>query len=243
MSWSVLIPAYNEEARLVPTLERIVEYFRQRGEEFELLVIDDGSSDRTVAVASAFGDPVRVVELEVNRGKGAALRAGVLASTGDRLLLTDADLSTPIEELASLEPYLDSHDLVIGSRALAGSQITHRQPAYRELMGKIFNFIIRVLGVRGFRDTQCGFQVLSGDFARDLFSRLTVDRFAYDVEMIWLARRLGASVAEVGVIWAHTPESRVHPIRDSLRMLWDVSRFRFRHLGGSGRRDKPRVGE
>ncbi len=243
MSWSVLIPAYNEEDRLLPTLERIVEYFRGRGEEVELLVIDDGSRDQTVAVASAFGAPVRVLELGKNRGKGAALRAGVLASTGDRLLLTDADLSTPIEELEQLEPHLASHSLVIGSRALASSKITHRQPAYREMMGKTFNFIIRILGVRGFHDTQCGFKLLRGDFARDLFAHLTVDRFAYDVEMIWLARRFGARVAEVGVVWAHTPESRVHPVRDSLRMLWDVSRFRFRHWGGSQRREMGRVGE
>ncbi len=243
MFWSVLIPAYNEEERLVPTLERIVEYFAQRGEALELLVIDDGSSDHTVAVARAFVGPVRVIELGVNRGKGAALRAGVLASQGDRLLLTDADLSTPIEELEKLEPHLEGHPVVIGSRALASSQITHRQPAYRELMGKTFNFIIRVLGVRGFRDTQCGFKLLVGDFGRDLFSRLTVDRFAYDVEMIWLARRLGAAVKEVGVVWAHTPESRVHPIRDSLRMLWDVSRFRWRHLGSSRQRSAQGAGE
>jgi dolichyl-phosphate beta-glucosyltransferase len=238
MSLSVVIPAYNEEERLTPTLERIVAYFRERDEEIELFVIDDGSTDDTVAVAQRFGEPVQVLRLGTNRGKGAALRSGVLASTGDRLLLTDADLSTPIEELARLEPYLDEHPMVIGSRAVATSKITHSQPLYRVFMGKTFNRIIRLLGVRGIHDTQCGFKLLRGEVGRELFSYATIDRFAYDVEIIWLARRFGYSVAEIGVEWAHTPESRVHPVRDSLRMLHDVVRFRWRHLGAT-----PRVGE
>jgi dolichyl-phosphate beta-glucosyltransferase len=238
MTLSVLIPAYNEEQRLAPTLQRIVSYFDGRGEEIELLVIDDGSRDATVAVAEQFGEPVRVLRLERNRGKGAALRMGVLASTGDTLLLTDADLSTPIEEFALLEPHLARYEMVIGSRGLATSNITESQPFYRVFMGKTFNRIIRLLGVRGFRDTQCGFKLLRGEIGRELFSYTTIDRFAYDVELIWLARRFGYSVAEIGVTWAHTPESRVHPVRDSLRMLHDVVRFRWRHLGVT-----PRAGE
>jgi dolichyl-phosphate beta-glucosyltransferase len=161
---SVVIPSYNEEQRLEPGLRQALDYLARRGTSYELLVVDDGSRDRTPEIAAAFADRgVRVLRHERNRGKGAAVRTGVLASRGDRVLLSDADFSTPITELPKLERCLaDGTPLAIGSRGLAESQVRQRQPLYRETMGKIFNRLIRLLGVRGIRDTQCGFKLLRG---------------------------------------------------------------------------------
>jgi dolichyl-phosphate beta-glucosyltransferase len=227
---SVVIPAYDEAARVEPGLRRAAAYLERRGIAYELLVVDDGSRDDTARVAARAG--ARVLRHQGNRGKGAAVKTGVLASAGARVLLSDADFSTPIEELEKLEPALREADLVVGSRAVAGSVITARQPIYRELMGKTFNLLIRCLGVRGLHDTQCGFKLARGEAARALCAELTVEGFAYDVELIWLARARGLRVREVGVLWANSPDSRVHPIRSSLGMIRDVLRMRWRHRGG-----------
>jgi len=241
MHISVVIPAYNEAARLAATLDRVTGWLAERGGDanggWEVLVVDDGSSDDTAAVAGDWAERgVRVLRLPANRGKGAALRVGVAASRGDRVLLTDADLSTPIEDLERLEGHLEAAPLVLGSRAVADSRIEVRQPLHRELMGKIFNRFVRLFAVGGIADTQCGFKLLDGAVARSLFAELTIDRFAYDVELVWLARRRGHAVREVGVRWANEPHSTVHPILDSLRMLKDVTTLRWRHRGEGGRR-------
>jgi dolichyl-phosphate beta-glucosyltransferase len=205
----------------------------------EILVVDDGSSDGTsrLALQPQYRE-IRWLRLEQNRGKGAALRTGVLASTGGEVLLCDADLSTPIEEYQRLRPHLESAGVVLGSRGLADSKITRRQPAYRELMGRLFNVLVRLVAVGGIRDTQCGFKLLRGDLARSLFADMQIDRFAFDVELVWLARRRGANVKEVGVAWHDSPASSVHALRDSARMLADVLKIRWRHRGepvGPGR--------
>jgi dolichyl-phosphate beta-glucosyltransferase len=227
---SVVIPAYEEAARLGPTLDRVRAYLDGRGLTHEILVVDDGSADDTAALARRHG--AAVLRHPRNAGKGAALRSGVLASQGRRVLLTDADLSTPIEDLELLEPELAAAPVVLGSRGVAASRVTSRQPLYRELMGKSFNRVIRLLGLTAMRDTQCGFKLLDGEVARELFAALTTSRFAYDVELVWLARRRGYAVREVGVAWANSPDSRVHAVRDSARMLWDVLRLRLRPRGG-----------
>ncbi|RMH17316.1 MAG: glycosyltransferase family 2 protein [Acidobacteria bacterium] len=228
---SVVIPAYNEEKRLGASLERICAYLDGRGEPYEILVADDGSRDATPEVAARFAG-VRVLRSDVNQGKGAALKRGVLASRGRRVLLTDADLSTPIEELAKLEAAGAGAEVILGSRAAAGARILKHQPLYRELMGKTFNKLIKLAGVRGIADTQCGFKLLAGDAARRLFARLHTAGFAYDVELVWLARRHGYKVVEVGVTWIDSPDSRVHPIRHSWAMLREILRFRRYHRRG-----------
>lgn len=234
---SIVVPAFNEAMRLGPTLDRVLGYLADFPGGAEVLVVDDGSADGTAAVAARYAERgVRLVRLPANRGKGAALRAGVLASRGDEVLLCDADLSTPIEDYSRLRGVLERSPIVVGSRAVEGSRITRHQPWYRELMGKTFNLLVRTMIVSGLRDTQCGFKLLRGEVARQLFAELSVDRFAYDVELIWLARRRGLAVAEVGVTWHDSPASRVHPLRDSWSMLRDLVRMRWRHRGAGGRR-------
>ncbi len=226
---SVVIPAFNEASRLGDTLERLLPYLERRGESFEVMVVDDGSADATVEVAREYAHRgVWVLELARNRGKGAALRHGVVASSGAKVLLCDADLSTPIEELARLEPHLAHAKLVLGSRGVAGARVELHQPWHRELMGKAFNRLIRLLGFGDFRDTQCGFKLMEGEAARELFPQLTIERFAYDVELVWETRRRGWKVVEVGVEWHDSPVSRVRPLHDAPQMLRDVVRVRFR---------------
>jgi dolichyl-phosphate beta-glucosyltransferase len=239
---SVVVPAYDEERRIVPTLEELARWSRGRG-VVEVVVVDDGSRDRTAALVAGFVDErLRLVRLPENRGKGAALRAGVAATSGSTVLLTDADLSTPLDELDRLAPLLERADLVLGSRAQPDSRVDRRQPWARELAGKSFNLAIRVLGVRGFRDTQCGFKLLRGEVARRLFAEMTIDRFAYDVELVWLAQRRGYRVEEAGVRWRDEAGSRVRVVRDGLRMLADVARLRRRFAAADRAAGRSRAG-
>ncbi len=230
---SVVIPAYNEAARLGPTVERVMAYLTAAGAPWEILVADDGSRDATrdVAIAAAAGSPhVSVLSLSPNRGKGAAVRAGMLAARGDRILFSDADLATPIEELDKLGAHLDAGaDIAIASRAMPGADIRVRQHPLRELMGRTFNTMVRTLVMGGIRDTQCGFKLFTRAAAHDLFARATVDGFAFDVEILWLAKGR-FQVVEVPVVWRHIEESKVSPGVDAARMFADLVRLRWRHL-------------
>ena len=229
---SIVIPAFNEQDRLGDTLDRILLFVGNQEIHHEIIVVDDGSSDQTLQIARSFeGQGVRALGLAFNQGKGAALQRGVLESLGRRVLVTDADLSTPIEDFNTLEPHLERSPVVFGSRAVRDSRVTRRQPLYRDLMGKTFNKLIRLAGIHGINDTQCGFKLLQGEVARDLFSRLITPGFAYDVELTWVARKLGYEVLEVGVRWENSPSSRVHPLLDPPKMLWEILRFRLHHRG------------
>jgi dolichyl-phosphate beta-glucosyltransferase len=231
---SLVIPAYNEEARLGATLQRVRGWLDSRGLRAEILVVDDGSGDRTASIASAAldGTPGSVLGGEPNRGKGYAVRRGLLAARGRTVLITDADLSTPIEEYDKLADVMRRHGLhvAIGSRALHGSQ---GQNPLRQLMGKTFNRIMR--GVTGlpFQDTQCGFKLLDRAATRPIAERMVVDRFAFDVELLYLCRRAGLRVEEVPVVWRNASGSKVSLLGDPLNMLWDVARLRWRHRGGT----------
>lgn len=209
---SLVIPAYDEEARLPASLREIAAYLASRPAlSTEVLVVDDGSRDATAAraeeEAKSLGLSLRVLRLPENRGKGAAVRAGALAAAGASVLVTDADLSAPIAEWEKLAAA--DAPVAIGSRALDRRLIRVRQPLARELMGRLFNVFVRAVALPGIRDTQCGFKLFSRAAARDVFSRATVDRFAWDVEALLLARRLGHRVAEVPVVWLHKEDSRV----------------------------------
>ncbi len=229
---SVVIPAFNEAQRIAPSLETILSYLGDRGTSCEVLLADDGSTDGTAAVAEAFSERgLRVLRSPENQGKGAATRRGVLATRSRRVLLTDADLSTPITDLGRLEARLGDAAVVLGSRAAADSRVLEHQPLYRELMGKTFNKLIRLAGVWGINDTQCGFKLLDGAAARRIFAEMVTPGFAYDVELVWLARKLGFEVAEVGVTWVNSPDTRVRALTDPPRMLLEIARFRWRHRG------------
>ena len=206
---SVVIPAYNEVSRLPRTLERVKHFLS--GRPHEIVVVDDGSTDGTADAARAVGGPGLVLlRHEPNRGKGYAVRRGMLAARGARRLMSDADLSTPIEELAKLEAKLDNgYDVAIGSRALPGAQVEVRQPWYRESMGRLFNVFVRTLAVPGLRDTQCGFKLFSARAADAAFGAARLDGFSFDVESLFIARQLGYRVAEVPVVWRNDAATRV----------------------------------
>ena len=206
---SVVVPAYNERARLPPTLRKIAAFLH--GRPHEIVVVDDGSTDGTAEAAQEVGGgAVVVLRNEGNRGKGYSVRRGMLAARGERRLFSDADLSTPIEELARLERALDEgHQIAIGSRALAGARIEVRQPWYRENMGRLFNLFVRALAVPGVRDTQCGFKLFTGAAAQAVFSTARLDGFSFDVEALYIARQLGYRIAEVPVSWRNDAATRV----------------------------------
>jgi dolichyl-phosphate beta-glucosyltransferase len=231
---SVVIPCYNEQDRLPASVEAIKSYMAAHGIDFELILADDGSSDGTPdVIARAMQDAPHVhsVRLAQNRGKGRALAEGVAASMGDRVLVTDADLSTPIDELPKLEAQLDAGaGVAIGSRAVGSSHIVIHQPVYRVLMGKTFNLIVQALLLPGLWDTQCGFKLFRGDLARAVFAQLRTDGFGYDPEALYLAKRRGERIAEVGVVWRHSAPTKVAAVRHSLDMFRDVVKTRFRKL-------------
>ena len=230
---SVVIPAYNEEGRLPGTLERALAYLGQQSLSFEILAVDDGSADRTAEVVGQLArgdDRVRLLQ-EPHRGKGAAVRAGALAARGAVVLFTDADLSHPVEELTRLPDLLDGARVVIASREKDGARRLE-EPFYRHLMGRVFNLLVQVLAVPGIQDTQCGLKCFDRTAARELFGRQTIEGFGFDVEILYLARKLRFPVREVAVTWRHVPASRVDPVRDTLRMIGDVLRVRVNDLRG-----------
>jgi dolichyl-phosphate beta-glucosyltransferase len=233
---SVVIPAYNEAARLPPSLQRIIAYLDGTGVDYELLVVDDGSSDETATVAEAvlapLGERGRVLRNPGNLGKGASVRRGMLAARGARVLFSDADLSAPIEELEKLERALEAGaGVAIGSRALDRGLIEQRQPFTRDAMGRVFNFVVQVCAVRGIRDTQCGFKLFAGDIVGPIFARTRIDRFGFDVEVLALAQRLGIPVAEVPVRWRNCEGSRV-TLGQGARAFLDPLRVRIGLLCG-----------
>jgi dolichyl-phosphate beta-glucosyltransferase len=208
---SVVIPAYNEAARLPRTLRHLDAYLRETHPDHEILVVDDGSTDGTAEVARGAGLPaLSVIDYAPNRGKGHAVRRGMLAARGTRRLMTDADLSTPIEELERLAAALDAGaDIAIGSRDLSDSNVVVRQPWYREGMGRLFNVFVRLLVLPDLRDTQCGFKLFTAGAAEAAFAPGFLDGFSFDVETLYIARRRGLRIAEVGVTWRNDAATHV----------------------------------
>lgn len=238
-SLSVVIPVFNEEARIYPTLERLDRYLQDTFDEFEIIVVDDGSSDNTALIVQDLGrklGKITLIRYPVNAGKGYAIRTGVLASKGDLLLTCDADLSTPIEEVEKLLSYVDAGSAIaIGSRGLSASEIVMRQPWHRERMGRIFNVMVRTLLFGGIKDTQCGFKLFKGEAARRLFERSLIKGFSFDVEILFLARKLGYTVKEIPVRWFNSPHSKVRLLKDPIKMFLDLLRIRLYWLLGKYR--------
>lgn len=229
---SIVIPAYNEADRIPKTLERVRQYFDGAGEEYEVIVVDDGSSDGTVAFVEsvvAQWPQLSVLALKPNRGKGSAVRAGMLRARGEHRAFSDADLSTPIEELPRLRARLVGRcQVAIASRAVAGASIGVHQPGRREMMGRTYNHLVRLLVLPGLFDTQCGFKVFTAEAAVTCFQPLRTNGFGFDAETLVRARRAGWEIAEVPVRWNHREDSRVSAVRDSGMVLLDLIRLRLR---------------
>jgi glycosyltransferase involved in cell wall biosynthesis len=232
---SIVIPSFNEEQRLPPTLEKIATYLRKTYPNTEVIVVDDGSTDKTAAVAESWKDRIpglRVLSNGGNRGKGFSVRHGSLDARGDIVLFTDADLSAPIEEAAKLLTALQSHDVAIGSRAVDRSLIEVHESPFREVAGIIFNRIVRVALGLPFVDTQCGFKAFRRERCRIIFEQQTIERFGFDPELLYLARHHGLSTIEVPVRWAHSPATKVNMMRDSVQMFLDIFIIRWNGLRG-----------
>lgn len=230
---SIVIPAYNERWRLPSTLVECFDYFDSRKLRFEVIVVDDGSSDDTAAIVSKFErlrPELRLIRLACNRGKGHAVKSGVLNARGTEVLIADADGSSPFMEVERLEKALASGaDVAIGSRALHSKHTEIQSRWYRTLLGRIFNKVVNVVVLPGIADTQCGFKLFRRDAAQFLFQRQESEQFSFDIEILFIARRAGLAIAEVPINWHHAPGSKVNLILDSAKMLIDVFKFRVRH--------------
>ncbi len=236
LAYSIIIPAYNEQDRLGATLEKVLAYAAAQGWRSEVLVVNDGSRDATGDVAREFArrnPSVRLIENPGNRGKGYSVRNGALNTSGDIVLFTDADLSTPIEEAGKLFAAIaGGADVAIGSRWLKSELQTERQPVYRQIVGRAFNLVLWAVLRINYKDTQCGFKAFSGRAARSLFSLQKIDRWGFDPELLFLARKNGMKVAEVPVEWAHDHRSKIRVFRDGFRMLADLLAVRWYQITG-----------
>lgn len=229
-SVSVIIPAYNESARIVPTIEAIELYMKSSPRsDYEIIVVDDGSTDGTAqTVMSLMYPSVRVLFNPSNMGKGAAVRNGILNSSKEFALVTDADMSTPIGDIDKLMGYIDAgYDIVIGSRALADSDVKIKQPWHRQTMGKVFNLFVRSILMGDFKDTQCGFKLFKGDAARRVFRLSRINGFSFDAEVLFLAGRLGYKIKEAPVTWLNSPDSRVSIASAPAKMLMELFKIRI----------------
>lgn len=235
-TYSIVIPAFNESERIVVTLDKVLAYLAEQGWDAEVLVVNDGSRDTTPQIVQRYAarfPSVRLLENPGNRGKGYAVRNGMLQARGEIVLFSDADLSAPIAEAPKLFAALAAgHDVAIGSRWLRRELQTERQPWYRQLFGRVFNTYLRVVLGLKFHDTQCGFKAFTRAAAQDVFSRQQVEGWGFDPEILFLARRRGFRTAEVPVEWAHDSRSRISYFRDGLRMVAEIFKVRWNALLG-----------
>ena len=227
---SIVIPAYNEGANIRRVVEDVYAFLRANFPDFEIIVVDDGSRDDTVACLESLVStiPLKIVRNPGNKGKGYSVKSGVMRAEKDFVLFCDADLSTPLKELIGFfDHFAAGYDIVIGSRAMPDSRLAVKQGFLRRSMGKTFNFFLRVLLFGGIRDTQCGFKCFKRGQARRLFALQTIDRFCFDAEVLFIARRLGLKIKEAGVEWRNRSDSRVAIIKDSFNMFADLFRIRI----------------
>jgi dolichyl-phosphate beta-glucosyltransferase len=235
---SIIIPAHNEAGRILPYLRQIVDYCERQGRSYELLVVDDGSTDGTSLVVERLATvhpSLCVLRLTDCRGKGAAVRYGMQSAAGSLQLFADADGATPIQELARLEAALaEGADMAIGSRAMAARlpDFTVHARMYRSVLGSLFNAAVRQIGIKGIADTQCGFKLFHRDIAQELFSYASIDGFGFDLELLYLAQQRGYRIAEVPVNWSDQPGSKVRVLRDGLAMLRELAVVRRNHQRG-----------
>ncbi len=234
--YSIIIPAYNERARILATLESVVETVRAHQWSAEVIVVNDGSTDETAQLVRDFAlaaPEVHLMENPRNCGKGYSVRSGLLHALGEIVMFTDADLSAPINEAERLfEAIANGADIAIGSRWLATSRQTHRQPIYRQVFGRLFNALTRAVMRLPYADTQCGFKAFTRSAAQTIFQLQTIERWGFDPEILFIARKRGYRVAEVPVSWAHDARTRISYLRDGLQMLKELAIVRWNALMG-----------
>ena len=231
---SLIIPAYNEEARLPDTLNKVGTFLSQQLYTAEVLVVDNNSKDRTAEIIQDFSNQFNFIEglFEKDPGKGAAVRCGMKQARGDFLFMCDADLSMPIEEVNQfLPPQLERFQIAIASREAPGS-VRYNEPQFRHLGGRLMNWLIQLLILPGLNDTQCGFKCFTREAARDLFGKQILTGWSFDIELLYIARQRGYKIVEVGIPWIYRQESKVHAVRDALQILLDVQTVRTNHKQG-----------
>jgi len=235
-AYSIVLPAYNESERIAASLEKIFAHIARSGWKAEVIVVDDGSSDGTAQIVTRYAAQypnLRLFQNPGNHGKGYSVRNGMLHARGDILLFSDADLSSPIGEADKLFAVIaGGADIAMGSRWLKSEMQIRRQPLYRQILGRIFNLALRVLLGLNFKDTQCGFKAFARRAAHTVFPLQQIERWGFDPELLYLARKHHLTVAEVPVAWSHREGTRIHPIRDGLHMFVDVLRVRWNALSG-----------
>jgi glycosyltransferase involved in cell wall biosynthesis len=236
---SIVIPAYNEEHRLLRTLDQVIEYLQAQAYQAEVLIIDNASEDRTYEIAKAYALDATTPELpilvsqEMERGKGAAVKRGMLMARGKYRFMCDADLSMPITEIHRfLPPELDDFDISIASREAPGA-VRYNEPAYRHLVGRLFNTLIRVLALPSLQDTQCGFKCFRGAIAEQLFPQMTVSGWSFDVEVLFIARKRGHRIVEIPIPWYFNSESHISVLRDSFQMALEIIQVRLNNARGT----------
>ena len=235
-AYSIIIPAYNEAARIGATLQRVLEYLGPQSGDTEIIVVNDGSRDNTVEIVRSFANKnpaLHLLENPGNRGKGYSVRNGMLHANGKILLFSDADLSSPIEESQKLFAAIAAGaDVAIGSRWVKSSLQTERQPLYRQLFGRIFNLMLRItLGLK-FKDTQCGFKAFTRAAAQKIFPLQKIERWGFDPELLYLSKKFGFNVVEVPVVWGHSGGTRISPLTDGTRMFLEMLKVRWNALTG-----------
>ena len=243
--YSIVIPAYNERARIIATLESVIRTVRAEGWNAEVIVVNDGSTDETVDLVLEFAKKapeVRLMQNPRNSGKGYSVRSGVLHAQGEIVMFTDADLSAPIDEASRLfEAIEQGADIAIGSRWLETSRQTHRQPLYRQFFGRCFNALTRMVMRLPYADTQCGFKAFTRSAAQTVFQLQTIERWGFDPEILFIARKRGFRVREVPVSWAHDARTRISYLRDGMQMLKELAIVRWNALLGRYGRDVSEV--
>ena len=241
-TYSIVIPAYNEGVRLGPTLEKVLSYVHAQQWDAEVIVVNDGSRDNTAEIVHTFAakDPtLRLVENPGNRGKGYSVRNGMLHAHGRVVLFSDADLSSPIEEAPKLFAAINAGaDIAIGSRWLRAETQTQRQPLHRQIFGRVFNLLLRLtLGLK-FKDTQCGFKAFKQPAVQVIFPLQRIERWGFDPEILFLARKFDFKVQEVPVAWGHSGDTRIHPLMDGSKMFMEMLHIRWNDLTGKYDRDQ-----
>ncbi|HEY3927297.1 MAG TPA: dolichyl-phosphate beta-glucosyltransferase [Candidatus Koribacter sp.] len=236
LSYSIVIPAYNESDRIAASLEKIVAFLAEQRWSAEVLVVNDGSSDNTAAIVREFAARypfIRLIENPGNRGKGYSVRNGMLQATGDRVLFTDADLSAPITEAPKLFAEIEKGaDVVFGSRWLVAKMQTERQSIMRQVAGRMYNIFMRVLLGLPYKDTQCGFKAFDRKAIDTIFPRQHIERWGFDVELLFLARKFQFRITEVPVQWAHDDRSKINPLVDGIKMFGEMVSIRWNSLTG-----------